>query len=59
MEAFSKDSEKLTQLMEKHKGDEKTVQSLQREHHDIKAKLANLQVLHDAHTGKNPMLTKR
>lgn len=59
MKAFSKDSEKLTQLMEKHKGDEKTVQSLQREHHDIKAKLANLQVLHDAHTGKKSYVNEK
>ncbi|CZR30144.1 Uncharacterised protein [Legionella pneumophila] len=59
METFSKDSEKLTQLMEKHKGDEKTVQSLQREHHDIKAKLANLQVLHDAHTGKKSYVNEK
>ncbi|HIG0327668.1 TPA: LidA [Legionella pneumophila] len=59
MEAFNKDSEKLTQLMEKHKGDEKTVQSLMREHQDIKAKMANLQVLHDAHTGEKSYVNEK
>lgn len=51
MDFLTKDSDKLMQLMDKHKDDEKTVQSLKNEHHGLTLKLANLRVLHEAHSG--------
>lgn len=51
MDFLTKDSDKLMQLMDKHKDDEKSVQSLKSEHHGVALKLANLRVLHEAHSG--------
>ncbi|KGP64176.1 LidA [Legionella norrlandica] len=59
MEFFSRDGDKLMQLMSKHQGDEQMTQSLQREHDGIKMKLAALQVMRDVHKGEKSFVNEK